>query len=272
MSSNTKTDFTRYPKRLGPNPRRCALCRNAIRSHQFFFDGGNDNVAHEHCAHLPNIAEFVSEQRADPPATGPSPTIHRIFSDLEGYGGSILWMPDADPPRINLLNGVSELVGSIQDPEQLTALAAGIVAALPTAAPPQDPPTLIPPSTPFSQIVDLADTAIRTADRLDIENKELRAEIAAIRASTIGRMKSRPVADAERSTASVHYWETAYDGPGWYYVIEEYPDEGSCGAFSTAIEAKQHARDCGYAIGEIHAVDPFGQGAQQATDKKRDLS
>lgn len=41
--------------------------------------------------------------------------------------------------------------------------------------------------------------------------------------------------------------ETWHDGPGWYYIYTEYPDEGSCGAFATRDEAEAHARA---AIGE----------------------
>lgn len=41
---------------------------------------------------------------------------------------------------------------------------------------------------------------------------------------------------------------TWHDGPGWYYVIDEYPDEGSCGALATADEAVRHAEADGYSI------------------------
>ena len=36
---------------------------------------------------------------------------------------------------------------------------------------------------------------------------------------------------------------TWHDGPGWYYVDVEYPDEGSCGAFATKEAAIAHARE-----------------------------
>ncbi len=42
---------------------------------------------------------------------------------------------------------------------------------------------------------------------------------------------------------------TWHDGPGWYYVDDEYPDEGSCGAFSTLDEAIAHAREATYTFG-----------------------
>ena len=37
-----------------------------------------------------------------------------------------------------------------------------------------------------------------------------------------------------------------HDGAGWYWVDDEYPYEGSCGAFHTVKEAESHARMCGY--------------------------
>lgn len=41
---------------------------------------------------------------------------------------------------------------------------------------------------------------------------------------------------------------TWHDGPGWYYVIDDYPDEGSCGAFKTRHAAILHAAREGYII------------------------
>ena len=32
-----------------------------------------------------------------------------------------------------------------------------------------------------------------------------------------------------------------HDGPGWYYTINDYLDEGSCGAFKTFDDAFEHA-------------------------------
>lgn len=37
--------------------------------------------------------------------------------------------------------------------------------------------------------------------------------------------------------------DTWHDGPGWYYVLVDYPDEGSCGAFDTYEEAYSHAKE-----------------------------
>ena len=39
--------------------------------------------------------------------------------------------------------------------------------------------------------------------------------------------------------------DAGYDGPGWYYWDEEYPEEGSVGAFDTREECEAHARDEG---------------------------
>ena len=52
--------------------------------------------------------------------------------------------------------------------------------------------------------------------------------------------------DDNKETATVYYGnETWHDGPGWYYVLDEYPDEGSCGAFATKGEAIAHAARAG---------------------------
>lgn len=41
---------------------------------------------------------------------------------------------------------------------------------------------------------------------------------------------------------------TWHDGPGWYYTIDDYPDEGSCGAFASRVLAEQHARAAGHTV------------------------
>ena len=33
----------------------------------------------------------------------------------------------------------------------------------------------------------------------------------------------------------------AHDGPGWYWWLADYPDEGACGAFSSLGKAIAHA-------------------------------
>lgn len=51
------------------------------------------------------------------------------------------------------------------------------------------------------------------------------------------------------NTVTLHLGDsTWHDGPGWYYTIDDYPDEGSCGAFQTREEAVAHAETCGYAV------------------------
>ncbi len=51
-----------------------------------------------------------------------------------------------------------------------------------------------------------------------------------------------------QTPATVYYWPEAHDGPGFYYVEDEYPDEGSCGAFATLSEAIEHARENEHAV------------------------
>lgn len=62
------------------------------------------------------------------------------------------------------------------------------------------------------------------------------------------------LASEELPTVTLYHTETGdgwHDGAGWYYVIDEYEDEGSCGAFDTYEEATSHARAAGYAIGGV---------------------
>ena len=40
--------------------------------------------------------------------------------------------------------------------------------------------------------------------------------------------------------------ETWHDGAGWYYIIDDYPDEGSFGSFPTKEAAIEHAIADGY--------------------------
>jgi len=40
--------------------------------------------------------------------------------------------------------------------------------------------------------------------------------------------------------------ENWHDGPGWYYWEEEYPEEGSCGAFPSRAAAVEHAEAQGH--------------------------
>jgi hypothetical protein len=53
--------------------------------------------------------------------------------------------------------------------------------------------------------------------------------------------------DDEPETATLYLGDsTWHDGPGWYYVIDDYPDEGSCGSFATKEESIAHAKRNGY--------------------------
>ena len=61
-------------------------------------------------------------------------------------------------------------------------------------------------------------------------------------------MKSR---SDERYEAVIKLGDAKWhDGAGWYYIGVDYPEEGSCGAFATREEAKQHAERLGYVIAE----------------------
>jgi hypothetical protein len=56
--------------------------------------------------------------------------------------------------------------------------------------------------------------------------------------------------DDEKPTAMLFLGDASFhDGPGWYYVDDEYRDEGCCGAFTTENEAIDHAEEAGYIVG-----------------------
>lgn len=50
------------------------------------------------------------------------------------------------------------------------------------------------------------------------------------------------------NTCTIHWWGDAHDGPGWYYVDDEYPGEGSVGSFLHLSECIQHAMAAGYLV------------------------
>jgi len=53
----------------------------------------------------------------------------------------------------------------------------------------------------------------------------------------------------EKPTATIYlYGPDAHDGAGYYYVDDEYYDEGSCGAFASIAEARAHAEEAGYVV------------------------
>lgn len=55
--------------------------------------------------------------------------------------------------------------------------------------------------------------------------------------------------ESEPAEARIYQGDaTWHDGPGWYWVDDEYRDEGSCGAFATREEAEAHAIESGYRI------------------------
>ncbi len=58
----------------------------------------------------------------------------------------------------------------------------------------------------------------------------------------------------EVAPAIVTHFDSGHDGPGWYYIAQDYPDEGSVGSFETRAEAVAHAVDGGYRI-ELNSDD-----------------
>lgn len=57
-----------------------------------------------------------------------------------------------------------------------------------------------------------------------------------------------------------------HDGPGWYYTIDDYPDEGSCGAFATRDEAAAHALESGYEAAHAPKVQTMSATVVYAYD------
>lgn len=62
--------------------------------------------------------------------------------------------------------------------------------------------------------------------------------------------------DCDKSSATVIYCDNAHDGPGWYWVDDQYPDEGTCGAFETASAAEADARE---SFEVVHVVQPAAE-------------
>lgn len=70
--------------------------------------------------------------------------------------------------------------------------------------------------------------------------------------------------DYDTSTVTLRLGDqTWHDGPGWYYTVDEYEDEGSCGAFETKQQAVDHAVACGYTEGAT-VDDPNSTRAKKA--------
>lgn len=56
------------------------------------------------------------------------------------------------------------------------------------------------------------------------------------------------IPDDQRTTVTFGWFADGHDGDGWYYWEDEYPEEGSTGAFGTKAEAVAHAKDAGYNV------------------------
>lgn len=76
-------------------------------------------------------------------------------------------------------------------------------------------------------------------------------------ATTVSDQRTTPMSDTGEPEntgdgpppATIHLGDaTWHDGPGWYWTIDDYPDDGSCGAFATRAEAIEHATSAGYEI------------------------
>lgn len=54
--------------------------------------------------------------------------------------------------------------------------------------------------------------------------------------------------NGDEAEVEVSYSTSGHDGPGWYYWDENYPDDGSCGAFESFEEAARHAATAYYRV------------------------
>lgn len=71
----------------------------------------------------------------------------------------------------------------------------------------------------------------------------------------VGALKVLAEMEETGDTATVRLGDaTWHDGPGWYYVIDDRLDEGSCGAFATSGEAIAHAEQSGYIVRNKESV------------------
>lgn len=58
-----------------------------------------------------------------------------------------------------------------------------------------------------------------------------------------------PTFEVEYGHATVRLGDNSWhEGPGWYYVMDDYPGDGSCGAFATRLDAVKHAEECGFIV------------------------
>lgn len=71
----------------------------------------------------------------------------------------------------------------------------------------------------------------------------------------------------DQPTCTFHLGDAEWhDGPGWYIVDDEYPEDGSAGAFETRADAEKFAAEMGYyVVPEIAGDDPFSHAKMVAT-------
>lgn len=70
----------------------------------------------------------------------------------------------------------------------------------------------------------------------------------------------RAMLAGDPATITVRYGDaTWHDGQGWYYTIDDYPDEGSCGAFTFRGDAIDHATAAGYVVSEPDRNSMFAE-------------
>lgn len=75
-------------------------------------------------------------------------------------------------------------------------------------------------------------------------------------AKVLGKPEPVHDPDDDAGTVTLHEGDSSWhDGPGWYYTIDDYPDEGSCGAFASRTLAAQHARLSGHLVDDGEGVE-----------------
>ncbi len=57
-----------------------------------------------------------------------------------------------------------------------------------------------------------------------------------------------PCVPEDHDVAIIRHGLDGHAGPGWYVWSEEYPDEGSVGAFASIVEAQKFATENGYRL------------------------
>lgn len=69
-----------------------------------------------------------------------------------------------------------------------------------------------------------------------------------------------------RPVAILHFFDAAHSGRGWYYWLEEYPEEGSVGAFDFRDQAAKHAHTAGFAPVQSRGSVPMLTAAKKRGD------